>query len=83
MLNAQDKARLLWHCRRGMLELDLILQKFVEDHLDYLSAEEVRAFDNLLSCTDPELYAWFMGYEEPATIELQKIVQLIRNQYPN
>lgn len=81
MLNAHERARFLWHCRRGMLELDLILQKFVEQQLEHLATDELSAFDALLNCTDPELYAWFMGYEEPP-VELQKIVQLICNQYP-
>ena len=42
MLSAQEKARLTWHCRRGMLELDLILQRFLEKGLDKLSNEELK-----------------------------------------
>lgn len=79
MLSTQEKARLVWHCRRGMLELDLILQRFLEKGLDKLSKEELKVFDSLLSCTDPELFAWFMGHEEPAEKEFKKIVHIIRN----
>lgn len=81
MLDAREKARLAWHCRRGMLELDLILQRFLEHGLDKLSADEVNAFDSLLSCTDPELYAWLMGQIDPEDDELKAIVTLIRNQH--
>ena len=56
MLDVREKARFAWHCRRGMLELDLILQRFLERGIDKLSAKEVNAFDELLSCTDPELF---------------------------
>lgn len=81
MLDAREKARLAWHCRRGMLELDLILQRFLEQGLDKLSAEELNAFDSLLSCTDPELFAWLMGQLDPEDNELKAIVTTIRNQY--
>lgn len=79
MLHPHEKARLAWHCRRGMLELDLILQAFLEKRLDSLSAREVQLFNSLLSCTDPELFAWLMGHAEPETPELKEIVATIRN----
>lgn len=79
MLDAHEKARLTWHCRRGMLELDLILQRFLKQGLEQLSAKELNTFDALLSCTDPELFAWFMGHEEPENKELKEIVAIIRN----
>ena len=79
MLNAQDKARFSWHCRRGMLELDLIFQAFLKNGLDKLSPAEINSFDELLSHTDPQLYAWLMNHEDPQDKELLKIVTLIRN----
>jgi len=79
MLSAQDKARINWQCRRGMLELDLILQQFLAQKLDALSTEEVVSFQKLLSCTDPELFAWFMGHEQPQDLEFKTIVDIIRS----
>lgn len=79
MLDTKEKAKLAWHCRRGMLELDLILQRFLEHQVDHLSAQELEAFNSLLSCTDPELFAWLMGHEEPQENELKEIVTIIRN----
>jgi antitoxin CptB len=79
MLTKTEKARIAWHCRRGMLELDLILQKFFEECIDKLDAQQIASFNELLSATDPELFAWFMGHEEPTTPELVKIVSFIRN----
>jgi antitoxin CptB len=78
MLNDQENARLKWSCRRGMLELDLILNSFLEKGLGSLSAQQVRSFNSLLTHTDPELYAWLMGHEVPYNIELVEIVTLIR-----
>ncbi|MBL7478835.1 succinate dehydrogenase assembly factor 2 [Legionella bononiensis] len=79
MLDAREKARITWHCRRGMLELDLILQRFLEQGLDLLNENELKSFDLLLSCTDPELFSWLMGHTEPEDTELNEIVTIIRN----
>ena len=77
MISAQRKAKLTWHCRRGMLELDLILQRFNDHHLDSLSDTQLASFEQLLTAQDPDLYAWFMGYESPVDEELREIVAFI------
>lgn len=44
--------RLSWRCRRGLLELDIVLQRFAENHLANLDADELAAFDSLLDYPD-------------------------------
>lgn len=44
--------RLNWRCRRGLLELDIVLQRFAEQHLATLDADELAAFDSLLDYPD-------------------------------
>ena len=78
MLEAQKKAKLIWNCRRGMLELDLILLKFAEKHLDDLSDKQILALEQLIECPDPDIYAWLMGYETPANEEIAAIVNYIQ-----
>jgi antitoxin CptB len=80
MLTPERKAKINWHCRRGMLELDLILEKFSKKHLETLSEQDLVSFESLLTSPDPDLYAWFMGYESPMNRELMDIVDLIRHQ---
>ncbi|KGP63856.1 hypothetical protein EP47_12575 [Legionella norrlandica] len=75
----KEKVRLIWKCRRGMLELDLILQRFVRNKLHQLTKKQLKAFDDLLNCHDPELFAWFMGHEVPQDEESAEIVSLIKN----
>lgn len=71
-------ARLQWACRRGMLELDFILQKFLNEYYSNLSSEDQLLFEKLLSCNDQELYNWLVKKQQPEEIELQKIVEQIR-----
>ena len=78
MISSQRKAKINWHCRRGMLELDLIFERFSKRHLDTLNDEQLLAFENLLSNQDPDLYAWLMGYEAPLHKELKDIVAFIK-----
>lgn len=78
MLTAHEKARLKWNCRRGMLELDLILHRFLEKGLDLLNNKQAGQFTELLTHNDPELFAWLMGHEVPPTNELVEIVAFIR-----
>jgi antitoxin CptB len=46
--------RLSWRCRRGMLELDIVLQRFAEHQLKTLDIAELSAFDVLLDYPDNE-----------------------------
>ena len=79
MLDSHEKAKFAWRCRRGMLELDLILQRFLNVRFEHLSNQEIKAFDLLLTCADPELFVWLMGHNEPQDKELKEIVTIIRN----
>lgn len=72
-----------WRCRRGMLELDLILGDFVDRRLDSLEKEELQAFEKLLNSTDPDLYAWLMGYAQPEDKEFYALVEQIRDYIQN
>ena len=77
-LKSTQKSRLKWHARRGMLELDLILGRFVEKYLDILSNEQLDLFEHFLTQADPDLYAWLMEYEQPTNPEFTTIIKLIK-----
>lgn len=72
-----DIKRLKWATRRGMLELDLILLPFLENHYESLAEEQKVNFQQLLACQDPELFDWFMGKSVPSDPKLLSIVELI------
>lgn len=52
-----------WAARRGMLELDLILIPFIEEHYESMSPADQACLDTLLQEPDPLLFAWLMGHE--------------------
>jgi len=73
----RDKKRLRWACRRGMLELDVLFMPFVEEAYDDLSTEQQDQFRKLLTCDDPDLFAWFMGHKPCPDPELKAMVAFI------
>ena len=77
MPELMSKPKLRWACRRGMLELDILLAPFVEDGYDALSLEQKQVFEQLLACDDPDLFAWFMGHGKAANPAIQQIVETI------
>ncbi len=79
MFTAKRYARLKWACRRGMLELDVLLMPFVEEAFNELSEQDKETFERLLTCDDPDLYAWFMGHQPCQDPELAKLVATVVN----
>lgn len=73
-----QRARLAWQCRRGMLELDLLLQAFLDDQYDSLGEEERRAFELLLSYPDQLLLEYALGRMRPADPALAHVVTRLR-----
>jgi antitoxin CptB len=71
-----NKAKIRWGCRRGMLELDLILLPFFERHFDNLTLTQKEEFVELLNVEDAFLFSWLMGHE-PVTENLQEIVKKV------
>ncbi|BDY03734.1 succinate dehydrogenase assembly factor 2 [Ferrimonas sp. YFM] len=73
----ESLARLKWACRRGMLELDVLLEPFVEKHYLSLNPQQKAEFERLLTCDDPDMFAWFMGHEACPDPQLAAMVALI------
>lgn len=73
----KDKRRLKWACRRGMLELDVLFEPFVEQAYDELSEEKKAIFRRLVTCDDPDLFAWFMGHKECPDPELKSMIEFM------
>ncbi|OFI32814.1 FAD assembly factor SdhE [Alteromonas lipolytica] len=79
MFTAKRYARLKWACRRGMLELDVLLQPFVEEAFNDLSEHDKEVFERLLTSDDPDMFAWFMGHQPCPDPELARMVDIIVN----
>lgn len=73
------KQRLYWRCRRGMLELDYLLQHFISHNFTQLTDTELTAFQQLLDTPDAVLIEYLMGRSVPLDTRLCHVVEKIRN----
>ena len=69
--------RLKWACRRGMLELDLVLLPFVENYYESIDPADQALFCDLLECEDQDLFAWFLHRHVPENDSHKRIVNII------
>ena len=58
-------ARIRWRCRRGLLENDLILTRFLDAKGEMLTEEQAAMLDKLLALADNELWDLIAGRNEP------------------
>lgn len=57
---SDEMDRLHWQCRRGMLELDELFERFLNTGYPALAASEKSLFAELLKEPDPDLYQWLL-----------------------
>jgi antitoxin CptB len=61
-----------------MLELDVLLNRFIDASYAGFDSAELDDFDNLLEQSDVDLYAWFTGRQVSSDPHIQALVQRIR-----
>jgi len=71
------QSRLLWRCRRGIREMDLLLEMFVSRIYPELNDEEQECFD-FLQEADPVILNWIMGRSEPGNPVYTKFVRQLQ-----
>ena len=80
--NAQQEnaelARLRWQCRRGMLELDIFLESFMDKAYMQLSPKQQQAFSDLLETPDQMLLDYLMGRVIPYDKDIADVTKQVR-----
>lgn len=80
--DTNDKlARVRWRCRRGMLELDLMLQAFCDEVYSSLGEEKQRLFEELLEEADQDLQRWLVGGQACDQARFQDMLLVIRHMH--
>ena len=77
-LSDVELRRLRWRCRRGLLENDLILTRFLDRQGDALDADQLIALNMLLDLDDNDLWDFLSGRVECADRRLSPLVELLR-----
>lgn len=77
-MNIHDKARVQWACRRGMIELDIVIMPFLKYEYESLTDTDKQIFVTLLKSHDPDLFNWVINYSEPVNPEFKRMIKLIQ-----
>lgn len=79
MTEQLNKDQILWRCRRGMLELDLLLRSYMNQNFDQLNKEDRARFITLLDYPDQTLLEILMGRQIPTDPKLESLASDIRS----
>jgi antitoxin CptB len=73
-----EPGRILWRCRRGMKELDLLLERYARSGWSAAAAADRLAFEALLELPDPLLAGYLLAGDTPADPQQALLVARIR-----
>ncbi len=77
----EEKNRVLWRCRQGTRELDLLLYGYVDQHYESLSRDERSEMQQLLEHNSNQLSDWLLYGENSSAESLKQLITKIRNHY--
>ena len=77
------RRRLRWRARRGLLENDLVLERFLDRHEAGLSDPDVAGLDELLSLGDNELMDLILARKDPdpasVSTDAARVLDMLRS----
>ncbi|MDY3330918.1 MAG: succinate dehydrogenase assembly factor 2 [Pelistega sp.] len=83
-LTELERARLRWRARRGLLENDLIITRFLDRYETELNDDDVRSLTHLFEMDDNSLLDVLLGRAEPEgnydTANINRLVKLMREE---
>lgn len=76
-------SKILYRSKRGLLELDLVLEKFIEKYLSNLNDENLALLLELMDSEDNDLLDSINGHSFCLDEKFQPMVRLIRDAHKN
>jgi len=77
-MNGKAFERARWRCRRGMLELDIILQRFMDNYYQQLGSDELEQFEQLLSLADNDLWDLICARKKTEDDNVLPVLELLQ-----
>ena len=77
-ITSRELSRQRWRCRRGLLENDLILARFLDLRGDAVTEPELIGLDRLLDLSDNELWDLLSGRLEPEDAAMRPLLETLR-----
>jgi antitoxin CptB len=68
LLGERELSKLRWRCRRGLLENDLLIEKFFHQHEATLNVSQAKGLNDLMNLSDNDLLDLLLQRKEPADL---------------
>ena len=68
LLGERELSKLRWRCRRGLLENDLLIEKFFNRHEATLTVSQAKGLNDLMDLSDNDLLDLLLKRKEPADL---------------
>ena len=82
LLDTRELSKLHWRCRRGLLENDLLIEKFFARHESGLTLEQAQGLTVLMDLSDHDLLNLLLRRQEPEgsldTQEVREVLDMLR-----
>lgn len=76
-MRQQNQSALRWQCRRGMLELDILLNTFLDNQYENLSPHDKQQFKTLLDYPDQTLVDLLLGKMRSSDKEMDILINKV------
>jgi antitoxin CptB len=81
-LDARSLSKLKWRCRRGLLENDLVIERFFRHHEETITTRQAEGLNALMDLADNDLLDLLLGRRQPHgevdTPEVREVLALMR-----
>ena len=68
LLDERSLSKLRWRCRRGLLENDLLIEKFFARHENTLTVSQAKGLNDLMDLSDNDLLDLLLKRKEPSQL---------------
>ncbi|UCB54634.1 MAG: succinate dehydrogenase assembly factor 2 [Thiotrichales bacterium] len=73
-----EYSELKWRCRRGMLELDILLNSYLDENYRTMSADQGAVFNEILDYPDQVLFDLLLGNMQSSDDNVNRLIRDIQ-----
>ncbi len=90
LLDERRLSKLKWRCRRGLLENDLFIERFFQEHEGRVTVDQAHGLDDLMALSDNDLLDLLLQRKQPqdledttaASVQALEVLKLMRRPHP-
>ena len=82
LLDERGLSKLRWRCRRGLLENDLLIERFFDQHASRLTVRQAEALGTLMELADNDLLDLLLRRKDPTgeldQTDVRQVLEMLR-----